>query len=81
MSGLSSRLLLHRVLYIPHRHLWIMEYSCKVWCKPCRHRLIPRQHSRLSWRLRLKYQLRTMVNLLPVGPFGTAASQPRGGGE
>ncbi|MQM18988.1 hypothetical protein Taro_051988 [Colocasia esculenta] len=29
-----------------------MEYSCKVWCKPCRRRLIPRQHSRLSWRLR-----------------------------
>ncbi|MQL74006.1 hypothetical protein Taro_006361 [Colocasia esculenta] len=29
MSGLSSRLLLHRVLYFPHRHLWIMEYSCK----------------------------------------------------
>ncbi|MQL83933.1 hypothetical protein Taro_016438 [Colocasia esculenta] len=52
MSGLSSRLLLHRVLYFPHRHLWIMEYSCKVWCKPCRCRLIPRQHSRLSWRLR-----------------------------
>ncbi|MQM23806.1 hypothetical protein Taro_056876 [Colocasia esculenta] len=51
MSGLSSRLLLHRVLYFPHRHLWIMEYSCKVWCKPCRRRLIPRQHSRLSWRL------------------------------
>ncbi|MQL68609.1 hypothetical protein Taro_000898 [Colocasia esculenta] len=30
-----------------------MEYSCKVWCKPCRRKLIPRQHSRLSWRLRL----------------------------
>ncbi|MQL78470.1 hypothetical protein Taro_010896 [Colocasia esculenta] len=29
-----------------------MEYSCKVWCKPCRRRLIPRQHSRHSWRLR-----------------------------
>ncbi|MQL78398.1 hypothetical protein Taro_010832 [Colocasia esculenta] len=29
-----------------------LEYSCKVWCKPCRHRLIPRQHSRHSWRLR-----------------------------
>ncbi|MQL88053.1 hypothetical protein Taro_020608 [Colocasia esculenta] len=40
-------------LYFPHRRLWIMEYSCKVWCKPCRHRLILRQHSRHSWRLRL----------------------------
>ncbi|MQL71678.1 hypothetical protein Taro_004013 [Colocasia esculenta] len=29
-----------------------MEYSCKVWCKPCRRRLIPRQHSMHSWRLR-----------------------------
>ncbi|MQL82700.1 hypothetical protein Taro_015170 [Colocasia esculenta] len=42
-----------RVLYFPHRRLWIMEYSCKVWCKPCRRRLILRQHSRHSWRLRL----------------------------
>ncbi|MQL84566.1 hypothetical protein Taro_017072 [Colocasia esculenta] len=37
---------------LPHRRLWIMEYSCKVWCKPCRRRLIPRQHSRHSWRIR-----------------------------
>ncbi|MQL95719.1 hypothetical protein Taro_028382 [Colocasia esculenta] len=27
-----------------------MEYSCKVWCKPCRRRLILRLHSRHSWR-------------------------------
>ncbi|MQL85295.1 hypothetical protein Taro_017811 [Colocasia esculenta] len=51
-SGRSSRPRHRKVLYFPHRHLWIMEYSCKVWCKPCRRRLIPRQHSRLSWRLR-----------------------------
>ncbi|MQL85047.1 hypothetical protein Taro_017561 [Colocasia esculenta] len=64
--GRSSRPRHRQVLYFPHRHLWTMEYSCKVWCKPCRRRLIPRQHSRLSWRLsRLKYQLRTMVDLLP----------------
>ncbi|MQL81483.1 hypothetical protein Taro_013943 [Colocasia esculenta] len=53
MSGRSSRPRHRKVLYFPHRRLWIMEYSCKVWCKPCRRRLIPRQHSRLSWRLRL----------------------------
>ncbi|MQM19179.1 hypothetical protein Taro_052179 [Colocasia esculenta] len=29
-----------------------MECSCKVWCNPCRPRLIPKQHSRHSWRLR-----------------------------
>ncbi|MQM10121.1 hypothetical protein Taro_043012 [Colocasia esculenta] len=29
-----------------------MEYSCKVWCKPCGHRLTLRLHSKLSWRLR-----------------------------
>ncbi|MQL80779.1 hypothetical protein Taro_013239 [Colocasia esculenta] len=52
-SGWSSRPQHRQVLYFPHRHLWTMEYSCKVWCKPCRCRLIPRQHSRLSWRLRL----------------------------
>ncbi|MQL83919.1 hypothetical protein Taro_016416 [Colocasia esculenta] len=52
-SGRSSRPRHRKVLYFPHRHLWTMEYSCKVWCKPCRRRLIPRQHSRLSWRLRL----------------------------
>ncbi|MQM03861.1 hypothetical protein Taro_036644 [Colocasia esculenta] len=52
-SGRSSRPQHHQVLYFPHRHLWTMEYSCKVWCKPCRRRLIPRQHSRHSWRLRL----------------------------
>ncbi|MQM16053.1 hypothetical protein Taro_049006 [Colocasia esculenta] len=50
-SGRSSRPRHRQVLYFPHRHLWTMEYSCKVWCKPCRRRLIPRQHSRLSWRL------------------------------
>ncbi|MQM06025.1 hypothetical protein Taro_038846 [Colocasia esculenta] len=52
-SGRSSRPLHRRVLYFPHRRLWIMEYSCKVWCKPCRRRLILRQHSRHSWRLRV----------------------------
>ncbi|MQL90290.1 hypothetical protein Taro_022878, partial [Colocasia esculenta] len=41
-----------RVLYFPHRRLWIMECSCKVWCRPCRRRPTPRLHSRLSWRLR-----------------------------
>ncbi|MQM09789.1 hypothetical protein Taro_042666 [Colocasia esculenta] len=50
--GRSSRPRHRRVLYFPHRRLWIMEYSCKVWCKPCRRRLILRQHSRHSWRLR-----------------------------
>ncbi|MQL81929.1 hypothetical protein Taro_014393 [Colocasia esculenta] len=52
-SGRSSRPRHRKVLYFPHRRLWIMEYSCKVWCKPCRRRLILRQHSRHSWRLRL----------------------------
>ncbi|MQL70371.1 hypothetical protein Taro_002674 [Colocasia esculenta] len=52
-SGRSSRPRHRKVLYFPHRRLWTMEYSCKVWCKPWRRRLIPRQHSRLSWRLRL----------------------------
>ncbi|MQM21230.1 hypothetical protein Taro_054266 [Colocasia esculenta] len=51
-SGRSSRPRHRQVLYFPHRHLWTMEYSCKVWRKPCRRRLIPRQHSRLSWRIR-----------------------------
>ncbi|MQL67763.1 hypothetical protein Taro_000036 [Colocasia esculenta] len=51
-SGRSSRPRHRKVLYFPHRRLWIMEYSCKVWCKPCRRRLITRQHSRHSWRLR-----------------------------
>ncbi|MQL98084.1 hypothetical protein Taro_030779 [Colocasia esculenta] len=53
-SGRSSRPWHRKVLYFRHRRLWIMEYSCKVWCKPCRRRLIPRQHSRHSWRLRLR---------------------------
>ncbi|MQM21115.1 hypothetical protein Taro_054149 [Colocasia esculenta] len=51
-SGRSSRPRHHRVLYCPHRRLWIMECSCKVWCRPCRRRPTPRLHSRLSWRLR-----------------------------
>ncbi|MQM10650.1 hypothetical protein Taro_043547, partial [Colocasia esculenta] len=42
----------HRVLYFPHRRLWIMECSCKVWCRPCSRRPTPRLHSRPSWRLR-----------------------------
>ncbi|MQL74949.1 hypothetical protein Taro_007317 [Colocasia esculenta] len=52
-SGRSNRPRHRQVLYFPHRRLWITEYSCKVWCKPCRHRLIPRHHSRHSWRPRL----------------------------
>ncbi|MQM21913.1 hypothetical protein Taro_054959, partial [Colocasia esculenta] len=52
-SERSSRPRHRKDLYFPHRRLWIMEYSCKVWCKPCRPRLIPRQYSRHSWRLRL----------------------------
>ncbi|MQM22792.1 hypothetical protein Taro_055850, partial [Colocasia esculenta] len=50
-SGRSSRPQHRRVLYIPHRRLWIMECSCKVWCRPYRRRPTPRLHSRLSWRL------------------------------
>ncbi|MQL88768.1 hypothetical protein Taro_021337 [Colocasia esculenta] len=57
-SGRSSRPRQRKVLYFPHRHLWIMEYSCKVRCKPCRRRLIPRQHSRLSWRLRQEGEMK-----------------------
>ncbi|MQL93172.1 hypothetical protein Taro_025811 [Colocasia esculenta] len=68
-SGRSSRPRHRQVLYFPHRHLWTTEYSCKVWCKPCRPRLIPRQHSRHNWRLRktkkfvmgLKPSLRTRL--------------------
>ncbi|MQL68487.1 hypothetical protein Taro_000770 [Colocasia esculenta] len=52
MSRRSNRPRHREVLYFPHRRLWITEYSCKVWCKPCRRRLIPRQHSRPSWRPR-----------------------------
>ncbi|MQM02173.1 hypothetical protein Taro_034937 [Colocasia esculenta] len=52
-SRRSSRPQHRKVLYFPHHRLWIMEYSCKVWCKPCRRRLILRQNSRHSWRLRL----------------------------
>ncbi|MQL81624.1 hypothetical protein Taro_014087 [Colocasia esculenta] len=55
-SGRSSRPRHRRVLYFPHRRLWIMEYSCKVWCKPCRRRLILRQHSRHSWRLSTRFE-------------------------
>ncbi|MQL85433.1 hypothetical protein Taro_017958 [Colocasia esculenta] len=29
-SGRSSRPRHRKVLYFPHRHLWIMEYSCKM---------------------------------------------------
>ncbi|MQL72502.1 hypothetical protein Taro_004847 [Colocasia esculenta] len=61
-SGRSSRPRHRQVLYFPHRHLWIMEYSCEVWCKPCRCRLIPRQHSRHSWRLRtVSWSLRRCI--------------------
>ena len=51
-SGRSSRPRPHTVLCFPHHRQWTTEYSCKVWCKPCRRRLIPRQHSRHSWRPR-----------------------------
>ncbi|MQL93281.1 hypothetical protein Taro_025926 [Colocasia esculenta] len=61
-SRRSSRPRHRQVLYFPHRHLWTMEYSCKVWCKPCKRRLIPRQHSRLSWRLRtVSWSLRRCI--------------------
>ncbi|MQM15883.1 hypothetical protein Taro_048835 [Colocasia esculenta] len=50
-SRRSSRPQHRKVLYFPHRCLWIMEYSCKVWCNPCRRKLILRQHSGHSWRL------------------------------
>ncbi|MQL72675.1 hypothetical protein Taro_005010 [Colocasia esculenta] len=52
MSRRSNMPQHHEALYFPHRRLWITEYSCKVWYKPCRRRLIPRQHSRPSWRPR-----------------------------
>ncbi|MQL75999.1 hypothetical protein Taro_008391, partial [Colocasia esculenta] len=51
-SGRSSKPRHRRVLYFPHHRLWTMECSCKVWYKPCRRRLIPRQHFKPSWRLR-----------------------------
>ncbi|MQL99068.1 hypothetical protein Taro_031787 [Colocasia esculenta] len=41
-SGRSSRPQPHRVLCFPHHRQWTMEYSCKVWCKPCRRRPTPR---------------------------------------
>ncbi|MQL79243.1 hypothetical protein Taro_011678 [Colocasia esculenta] len=52
-SRQSSRPRPHRALCFPHHCQWTMEYSCKVWCKPCRRRPTPRQHSRPSWRPRL----------------------------
>ncbi|MQL98493.1 hypothetical protein Taro_031200 [Colocasia esculenta] len=52
-SGRSNRPRHRKALYFPHRRLWITEYSCKVWCKPCRPNLIPRKHFRHSWRLRI----------------------------
>ncbi|MQL73925.1 hypothetical protein Taro_006255, partial [Colocasia esculenta] len=57
-SGQSSRPRHHRVLYFPHRRLWIMKCSCKVWCRPCRRKPTPRLHSRLSWRLRKVLEVR-----------------------
>ncbi|MQM06937.1 hypothetical protein Taro_039768 [Colocasia esculenta] len=53
MSRRSNRPRHREALYFPHRRLWTTEYSCKVWCKPLRRRLIPKQHSRPSWRPRL----------------------------
>ncbi|MQL92749.1 hypothetical protein Taro_025378 [Colocasia esculenta] len=53
MRRRSNRPQHREALYFPHRRLWTTEYSCKVWYKPCRRRLIPRQHSRPSWRPRL----------------------------
>ncbi|MQM06112.1 hypothetical protein Taro_038931 [Colocasia esculenta] len=52
MSRRSNRPRHREALYFPHRRLWTTEYSCKVWYKPCRRRLIPRQHSRPRWRPR-----------------------------
>ncbi|MQL69042.1 hypothetical protein Taro_001375 [Colocasia esculenta] len=65
MRGRSSRPRCRKVLYFPHRRLWIMEYSCKVWCKPCRRRLIPRQHSRHSWRLRQELGINALDAEIP----------------
>ncbi|MQM12012.1 hypothetical protein Taro_044925 [Colocasia esculenta] len=71
-SGRSSRPRHFKVLYFPHRHLWIMEYSCKVGCKPCRRRVIPRQHSRHSWRLR--YKMCMVLHVLEFWPKASLAS-------
>ncbi|MQL78170.1 hypothetical protein Taro_010599 [Colocasia esculenta] len=57
-SGWSSRPQHRRVLYFPHRRLWIMECSCKVLCKPCRRRLTLRLHSKPSWRLRQEGEMK-----------------------
>ncbi|MQM22162.1 hypothetical protein Taro_055210 [Colocasia esculenta] len=60
-SRRSSRPRHHRVLYFPHRRLWIMECSCMVWCRPCRRRPTPRLHSRLSWRLRQELDVKALA--------------------
>ncbi|MQM19936.1 hypothetical protein Taro_052948 [Colocasia esculenta] len=47
--GMSSRPWHSRVLqFFLHHRLWIMEHSCKAWCRLCRHKRIPRRHPRLS---------------------------------
>ncbi|MQL72043.1 hypothetical protein Taro_004361 [Colocasia esculenta] len=35
MSRRRNRPRHREALYFPHRRLWITEYSCKVWDKPC----------------------------------------------
>ncbi|MQL74930.1 hypothetical protein Taro_007296, partial [Colocasia esculenta] len=52
MSRRSNRPQHREALCFPHHRQWTMEYSCKVWCKPCRRRSTLRQHSRPSWRPR-----------------------------
>ncbi|MQM04852.1 hypothetical protein Taro_037658, partial [Colocasia esculenta] len=42
-----------------------MECSCRVWCRPCKHRPTLRLHSRLSWRLRLRYQFPRLTMMDP----------------
>ncbi|MQL87348.1 hypothetical protein Taro_019889 [Colocasia esculenta] len=60
-SRRSSRPQHRRVLYFPHHRLWIMECSCKVWCRPCRRRPTPRLHSKLSWRLRQELGVKALA--------------------
>ncbi|MQL73938.1 hypothetical protein Taro_006297 [Colocasia esculenta] len=75
-SRRSSRPRHRKVLYFPHRRLWIMEYSCNVWCKPCRCRLIPRQHSRHSWRLRPDWRQYHDVDVVSASTLWTPTLIP-----
>ncbi|MQL85100.1 hypothetical protein Taro_017608 [Colocasia esculenta] len=89
MSRRSNRPQHHEALYFPHRRLWITEYSCEVWYKPCRRRLIPRQHSKHSWRPRktkkfvigLKPSLRTRLVAFDHRTLDEALSAISGGKE